>query len=271
MATAVNPPRFNFYSTIKRSADVVSSACLLAAFSPLFLVVAAVIACESRGGVFFRQERVGRGGRTFRIIKFRTMVANAELIGPQITAADDERMTRLGRLLRATKIDELPQLWNVLVGDMSLVGPRPQVPRYVRHFPLDARDEILSVLPGITGPTALQFRHEESILDARQDKERFYIDVLLPIKCSLDQEYVRCCGVSTDAHAMLATLWLFLRGIGHRLLRRPIGQQIELSPQHQRMIEEYCPDHPQIAPLAEPRYKTEAVAVVSATKAEVFR
>src|SRR5208283_1037738 len=148
MATALNPPRDNLYLTVKRTADVCIAVCLLLLFAPLFAVVAAVIAVESRGGVFFRQERVGRGGRHFRIIKFRTMVANAEAIGPQITAAADDRMTRLGRLLRATKIDELPQLVNVLIGDMSLVGPRPEVRKYVEMFRTDY-EEILRVRPGI--------------------------------------------------------------------------------------------------------------------------
>ncbi|HLK15030.1 MAG TPA: sugar transferase, partial [Fimbriimonadaceae bacterium] len=155
MATALNPPRENLYNTAKRTADVCISVLLLFCFIPLFVIVATIIAIESKGGVFFRQDRVGKDGRIFKIIKFRTMVANAETLGPQITAAADERMTRLGRLLRATKIDELPQLFNVLLGDMSLVGPRPQVPRYVEHFPTAARGIILSVLPGITGPTAI--------------------------------------------------------------------------------------------------------------------
>lgn len=259
------------YFAFKRTVDAVTAALLLAIFLPLFAVVAVIVAVESPGGAFFRQIRVGKNGRLFKIVKFRTMVANAEALGAQITAAGDPRMTRLGPVLRATKIDELPQLWNVLLGDMSLVGPRPQVPRYVDMFPPDARAEILSVLPGITGPTALQFRHEESILDERHDKERFYIDVLLPIKCSLDQGYVRDCGAATDARALLDTLWLFIRGIGHRILRRPIGVKIELSPTHQRMIEEYSPDHPEIAQIAEPRHKGEAVAVVSAAKVEAFR
>src|SRR5579863_1177256 len=143
MATAVNPPRDTIYFNFKRSADFVISLCLIIFFIPLFIIVGIAIFADSKGGVFFRQDRVGRFGRIFKIIKFRTMVANAEALGPQITSAADERMTRLGRLLRATKIDELPQLVNVLVGDMSLVGPRPQVPRYVRHFPPAAREIIL--------------------------------------------------------------------------------------------------------------------------------
>jgi lipopolysaccharide/colanic/teichoic acid biosynthesis glycosyltransferase len=243
MATVVNPPRDTFYLTVKRVADVCISVCLLALFAPLFAIVAIIIAVESKGGVFFRQVRVGKNGRHFRIIKFRTMVANAESLGPQITAAADERMTRLGRLLRATKIDELPQLANVLIGDMSLVGPRPQVPRYVRHFPPAAREVILSVLPGITGPTAILFRHEESILDARPNPETFYVDVLVPIKCELDMEYVRRQSFWNDLRALCATVGLIVRGIVHRILRRPIGRSIELSQRQTAVIEQYNSDH----------------------------
>jgi lipopolysaccharide/colanic/teichoic acid biosynthesis glycosyltransferase len=218
--------------------------------------------------VFFRQERVGKDGRLFKIIKFRTMVANAESLGPQITAAADDRMTRLGRLLRATKIDELPQLFNVLIGDMSLVGPRPQVPRYVRHFPPAARDIILSVLPGITGPTAILFRHEESILDERPNPESFYVDVLVPIKCELDVEYVRRRGIWNDVRALCATVALIVRGIIHRLLRRPIGRSLELSQQQTAVIEQYNLDHLVYTHVSESRAVIE-LTIPAAAHAEV--
>ena len=268
MATAVNPPRDTFYPFVKRTADVFISVCLLALCVPLFGIVAIVIAVESKGGVFFRQDRVGRYGRIFKIIKFRTMVANAESLGPQITAAADERMTRLGRLLRATKIDELPQLVNVLIGDMSLVGPRPQVPRYVSHFPPAAREVILSVLPGITGPTAILFRHEESILDARANPESFYLDVLVPIKCELDVEYVRRRSLWNDIRALCATIALIVRGIIHRILRRPIGHYLELSQQQTAVIEQYNLDHLVNTTVSESRALIE-FSVPAAAHAEV--
>lgn len=228
------------YEGIKRAGDWVAAVLLLIIFSPLFLVVSVLIVAGSPGGVFFRQTRTGKDGRQFRIIKFRSMIADAEAIGPHVTAANDFRMTRLGRVLRATKIDELPQLINVLAGDMSLVGPRPQVPKYVALFPSELREEILSVPPGITGPTAIRFRHEEQILDNRPDREEFYVDVLLPMKCSLDVQYVRTRGLLTDLHSLLATLALFTRGIFHRVLRRPIGTKIELDIDQQAVINRYC-------------------------------
>jgi lipopolysaccharide/colanic/teichoic acid biosynthesis glycosyltransferase len=210
-------------SLLDRSAALV----LLLVFSPILLIVAILVKLTSRGPIFFRQDRVGRGNRIFRIVKFRTMLNNAEKLGPQVTSADDERMTRLGRVLRATKLDEYPQLWNVLVGDMSLVGPRPQVPRYVNQFDPDDRAIILSVLPGITGPTAIKFRHEERILEGRPNREQFYVDVLLPIKCKIDVEYVRTRSLLGDTVVLFQTLGIFVRGMAHRLLLRPLGKNFD--------------------------------------------
>lgn len=218
----------NSYDSVKRIGDFGSALILLVLFSPLMAVVAVLIKMDSRGPVFFRQHRIGRNGIPFRIVKFRTMVTNAEVMGPQVTSSDDERVTRLGRLLRATKIDELPQLLNVLTGDMSLVGPRPQVQRYVDYFPETIRRTVLSVPPGITGPTALAFRHEEEILDGRFDREEFYITTLLPIKCQLDYEYVLAQSFLCDCQVLLRTLVVFIGGLGHRLLLRPMGRRIEM-------------------------------------------
>lgn len=227
------------YYAVKRSADIVFSAILLAVLFPILIIVALVIALTSKGGVFFRQERVGRNGNLFKIIKFRTMVDGAERMGPLVTSADDRRITRVGQILRATKLDELPQFWNVLVGDMSIVGPRPQVPRYVDLFDPAQRAEILSLRPGITGPTAIMFRHEESILETREDRESFYVDYLLPVKCQIDVTYVNSCSLKTDVNAFFATFTLLFRGVFHRLLGRPIGKKLELSNIHRLLIEQY--------------------------------
>jgi lipopolysaccharide/colanic/teichoic acid biosynthesis glycosyltransferase len=191
-------------------------------------VVAVLVKLDSPGPAFFRQQRVGKSGKLFNIVKFRTMVINAEELGPQVTSSDDKRMTRLGRVLRATKIDELPQLFNVFRGEMSLVGPRPQVKRYVDQFEDGMRSVILSVPPGITGPTAIVFRHEEMILEGREDRETFYIDTLLPVKCKLDCEYVFRQSFGTDTKVMVDTLKVFVSGVGHRLLLRPMGKRIEV-------------------------------------------
>ena len=155
------------------------------------LVVAALIRWDSPGPVFFRQERVGRFGRPFRIHKFRTMRVNAEQAG-QLTVGADVRITRIGAFLRAHRLDELPQLIDVFLGDMSLVGPRPEVPRYVAHYPAALRDVVLSVRPGITDPASLRFRNESEQLAAAADPEREYIEVILPAKLACAAAC--CCG-----------------------------------------------------------------------------
>lgn len=174
---------------VKRAFDVAASAAGLVVLSPVFVGVGVAIWAQDRGPVFFRQERVGRGGRTFRIHKFRSMrVANA---GSLVTSAHDNRITPVGAFLRKSKLDELPQLIDVLAGSMSLVGPRPEVPRYVAMWPAEARDEILSVRPGISDPAAIAFRHEQDELAAADDPERHYVDVILPKKVAMYRDYVR--------------------------------------------------------------------------------
>lgn len=206
--------------------DRLLAAILLVLFSPLLLIGAILAKLGSPGPVFFKQIRVGRNGKPFKILKFRTMRVDAERSGPQVTSGSDHRTTKIGRILRAIKLDEYPQLINVVKGEMSLVGPRPQVPRYVDHFTEEDRRIILSVLPGITGSTSLRFRHEEAILERVPNPEEFYIRVLLPIKCRLDVEYVQKRTLMGDAGVLLQTLGLFIRGLGHRLLRRPMGHYI---------------------------------------------
>ena len=169
----------------------------------LFLVVAVLIKAQDRGPVFFRQERVGRHGRTFRIHKFRTMrVANA---GALITSADDARITPVGAFLRRTKLDELPQLIDVLRGDMSVVGPRPEVPRYVALWGDAARAEILSVRPGISDPAAIAFRNEQDELAAADDPERHYVEVILPQKVAMYLDYVRTRSFAGDLRVIFRT------------------------------------------------------------------
>jgi len=175
----------------KRIVDIVIAVSLLILLSPVFLIVGFLILCSSPGPLFYRQKRVGRDGRIFDIYKFRTMYCDADKRGPSVTSADDCRITRIGRRLRSYKLDELPQFLNVLRGDMSLVGPRPQVPQYVKHFDPRMRDVVLGVRPGITGPTALVFRREEDILANREDREAFYIDRVIPVKLGMDVQYVQ--------------------------------------------------------------------------------
>ena len=159
--------------------------------SPLLAVVAILVKLTSAGPVLFRQERVGRGGRLFRILKFRTMVIDAEARGLRLTCGGrDPRITPVGYWLRRFKLDELPQLWNVLVGDMKFVGPRPEVPEYVRLWDEVQRAALLAVPPGITDPAAIEFRDEDEMLAGTIDPERAYIEDLMPRKLAMNVEYL---------------------------------------------------------------------------------
>ena len=189
---------------LKRLFDMAASGIGLLLLAPLLLVLAAWIKCDSAGPVFFLQERVGLCGKLFRIIKFRSM--RQDNAGLQITVGEDARITRSGRFIRAYKLDELPQLINVLLGDMSLVGPRPEVPRYVALYPADVREEVLSVRPGMTDLASVQYRSESDLLAASSDPELTYTTVILPAKLALYQQYVR-----------QRSLWLDVRIIGMTL------------------------------------------------------
>ena len=172
----------------QRVLDVIVALGALVLLSPLMLAVAAWIRLDSPGPVFFRQERVGRHGRSFRIHKFRSM--RDEPGGAPITVGADPRITRVGRWLREAKLDELPQLIDVLAGDMSLVGPRPELPRYVALYPPAVRAKVLSVRPGITDPASIEYRDENTLLAQAADPEREYVQVVLPRKLALAQAYV---------------------------------------------------------------------------------
>ncbi len=174
---------------LKRSMDLVVSACGLLLLSPLLILVAFLVKVSSPGPALFRQLRVGRNFVPFEILKFRTMVHNAPQLGRSITVGDDVRITRVGRFLRNTKLDELPQLINVLKGEMSLVGPRPEVPKYVEMFRTDYA-EILTVRPGITDLASLRFRHESEMLANAEDPETEYCEQVLPEKLRLAKDYI---------------------------------------------------------------------------------
>ena len=182
----------------KRLFDVVSALLGLLIFGLPMLVVAAWIRLDSPGPVFFRQERVGRHGKVFRIHKFRTMSVDAEARGIQLTVGADARVTRAGRVLRANRLDELPQFLDVLAGDMSLVGPRPDVPRYVDQWPAALRERVLAVRPGITDPASLEFRDEATLLAQAADPEREYLDVILPRKLARAADYADHASLWTD-------------------------------------------------------------------------
>ena len=191
----------------KRLFDIAFALLALLLLGPLLLVVALWVRLDSPGPVFFRQQRVGRSGQLFDIYKFRTMQTGAEAMGPQITVGEDARITRAGAWLRRSKVDELPQFLNVLRGDMSVVGPRPEVPRYVAQYPADVRETVLSVRPGITDLASIEFRDESALLARSSDPERTYVEQILPAKLRHAQEYVRT-----------RSLWLDLRIIARTVL-----------------------------------------------------
>lgn len=191
---------------LKRVLDMVSSGLGLLLLSPVFICIALLIKLESNGPVFFRQERVGLHGHLFRIHKFRTMSVNTENQGLQITVGDDRRITRVGAVMRRYKLDELAQLIDVFLGTMSMVGPRPEVPRYIAYYPETMRAKILSVRPGITDWASIQFKDESSILERSLDPEKTYIEEILPIKQRYYVEYVNNRSFFGDIQIILKTL-----------------------------------------------------------------
>jgi len=195
---------------LKRGLDLFVAAAALMLSVPLFALIALSIRLDSPGPVFFRQERVGRGGSVFRIHKFRTMVVDAPARGPGITVGADPRVTRVGRFLRRSKLDELPQLLDVLAGHMSLVGPRPELPGYVALYPPELRAQVLGVRPGITDPASLKYADEASLLAAAADPEREYREVLLPAKLRESADYIRRATLASDLRVLARTAALLL-------------------------------------------------------------
>ena len=181
----------------KRIFDFVASFCGLIVLFPMFFVIAILIKREDGGRVFFRQTRVGQNNKRFEIYKFRTMIENAERAGAQVTKGDDPRITRIGKILRKYKIDEFPQLINVIKGEMSLVGPRPEVPKYVKFFEEDYK-EILKVKPGITDYASLEYKNENELLKGADDPERVYLEKVLPEKIEYYKKYLKDMGFLTD-------------------------------------------------------------------------
>ena len=190
---------------LKRAMDLFFSFFGLVILSPVFLVIAIWIKLDSKGPVFYRQVRVGKNMEPFKIFKFRTMVYDPHGRGLQLTTSDDKRITRSGIFLRKTKVDELPQLINVLIGEMSLVGPRPEVPKYVEYYPEDVRKIVLSVPPGITDRASLEYKNENELLNLSNDPEQTYINEILPIKLRYYLEYVKNRSLLMDIKIILDT------------------------------------------------------------------
>lgn len=195
---------------LKRAFDVLFAGTALLLLLPLLVLFALAGALTSPGGAFFRQVRVGRHGRPFRLLKFRSMRPGSEALGQLTIGGRDPRITGVGRFLRRTKLDELPQLWNVLKGDMSVVGPRPEVPRYVALYTPE-QQVVLSIRPGITGMASLDYVDENELLARSSDPERAYVEEVMPAKLALDLRYVRERSFALDLRIIAATVRLIFR------------------------------------------------------------
>ena len=195
----------------KRAMDIVLSACALAILWPLLLLIALAIWIDDPGPVFYRQVRVGRNGKTFRIFKFRSMVMDADKKGLAITVGRDSRITRVGTVLRKTKLDELAQLLNVLFGQMSFVGPRPEVPKYVELYTPYQR-QVLLVRPGITDYASIAYRNENDLLAGAPNPETMYIEQIMPDKIELNMKYLREISPLADIRLILKTIVAVIKG-----------------------------------------------------------
>ncbi len=189
----------------KRFFDLFWSVVGLAVLAPLLVVIAVVIRLDSQGPVLFRQQRIGRDGREFPLFKFRTMTHGADMKGALLTIAGDPRITYVGRFLRETKMDEIPQLFNVLLGHMSFVGPRPEVPKYVYLYTPEQR-KVLRLVPGITDPASIKFSRENELLSLSTDPEGLYVSSIMSEKIKLNLEYARSATVWTDVKVILDTI-----------------------------------------------------------------
>jgi lipopolysaccharide/colanic/teichoic acid biosynthesis glycosyltransferase len=197
----------NFYTKYgKRIFDVAASIIGLIILLPFFIIIAILIKLNDKGPIFYKQKRIGQNFKPFELLKFRTMIVNADKIGPAVTKDGDPRITKIGRFLRKTKLDELPQLWNVIRGDMSIVGPRPEVEKYIQYYEDDYK-EILKVKPGITDYATIKFRNEEGILSKYDDTESAYIKYVLPEKIKLYKTYIKEISFFTDLKIIFWTLW----------------------------------------------------------------
>lgn len=189
---------------MKRLFDVIASGLGLVCLSPLFAILAIWIKCDSKGPVFYRQVRVGRGNRDFRLFKFRSMRPDADKLGLITVGGHDPRVTRSGYYIRKYKLDEFPQLINVFLGDMSLVGPRPEVRKYVEMYTPEQM-RVLSVRPGITSLASIRYRNENEILAEAEDPDRCYIEQVMPDKLKIDLEYVDRASLLTDIRLIFST------------------------------------------------------------------
>ncbi len=189
----------------KRLFDIAAATFGIVILLPLYVFIAIWIKLSSKGPVFYLQKRVGKDFKEFELYKFRSMVVDAERVGPGVTSSDDPRITKVGKFLRNSKLDELPQLFNVLKGDMSLVGPRPELQKFV-DYEKESYRRVLTIKPGITDNAAIEFRDEEQIMSQYEDKEKAYLAIILPQKIKLYNEYIEHISFGNDIKLILKTL-----------------------------------------------------------------
>ena len=194
---------------VKRTFDLGFAMIALLLLAPLFFLGSLLAKLQSKGPVFYKAKRVGKDETLFETYKFRTMVVNADTLGGSLTTYRDTRITPIGRFLRWTKLDELPNLINVIKGEMSLIGPRPEAPNYVKHY-TEIQKQVLQVKPGMTGPSQLANRDEEEKLKGQQDAEHYYITELMPKKLALDLHYVATQSIASDIGWLLKTFWVVI-------------------------------------------------------------
>lgn len=194
---------------VKRTFDLGVAMIALLLLSPLFFLASLLAKSQSKGPVFYKAKRVGKHETLFEMYKFRTMVVNADTLGGSLTTYRDTRITPIGRFLRWTKLDELPNLINVIKGEMSLIGPRPEAPNYVKYY-TEIQKQVLQVKPGMTGPSQLANRDEEEKLKGQKDAEHYYITELMPKKLALDLHYVATQSIASDIGWLLKTFWVVI-------------------------------------------------------------
>lgn len=195
---------------LKRAFDVIASTIMIVILSPLLIIISVLIVTDSKGGVFYRQERVTQYGKKFRIFKFRTMVANADKIGTQVTVSNDNRITRIGAVIRKYRIDEIPQLFNILLGDMSLVGTRPESVHYVKHYTSEMMATLL-MPAGVTSEASILYKDEAKLLDKADDVDRVYIERVLPDKMKYNLASIKNFSVIKDIKTMIKTVIAVVR------------------------------------------------------------
>jgi lipopolysaccharide/colanic/teichoic acid biosynthesis glycosyltransferase len=195
---------------LKRMFDVVMSACLIAVLSPIFLIIWLTVKLDSQGSAIFKQIRITRYGKEFNVFKFRTMVTNAESLGSQVTSANDPRITRCGEWLRKSRLDELPQLFNILNGDISFVGVRPEVPRYVAHYSPEMNATLL-MPAGVTSMTSILYKDESKLLESAANPDEVYVNDILPEKMKYNLEYIKNFGFWYDLKIMAETVFAVIK------------------------------------------------------------